>query len=163
MLTYLFILPCMLGYNFKEVLCIVDSFNELKHIYSNLFTVGLFCLYVLKKDSAWDVNIGEDWNWCRLLEVWFFNVLSIRTNQNILWRVHVLKGKISVYVSFLLSGGCYHSVRKECYNNRNTERFKYRELVDSAIIYNLSYLILVNKGSDPWRRFFFEFLCLSLN
>lgn len=23
------------------------------------------------------------------------------------------------------------------------------ELVDSAIIYNLSYLILVNKGSDP--------------
>lgn len=37
------------------------------------------------------------------------------------------------------------------------------ELVDSAIIYNLSLLILVNKGSDPWRRFFFEFLCLSLN
>lgn len=36
------------------------------------------------------------------------------------------------------------------------------ELVDSAIIYNLSYLILVNKGSDPWRRLF-EFLCLSLN
>lgn len=37
------------------------------------------------------------------------------------------------------------------------------ELVDSAIIYNLSLLILVNKGSDPWIRFFFEFLCLSLN
>lgn len=37
------------------------------------------------------------------------------------------------------------------------------ELVDSAIIYSLFYLILVNKRSDPWRRFFFKFLCLSLS
>lgn len=85
----------------------------------------------------------------QIVEILFLEVPRI-TLVRIFHKEHMyLKGKYQFISLFFLTGVCYRSLRKGCCNNRSTEIFNYSELVDSAIIYNLSHLILVNKCSDP--------------